>query len=166
MRLSEFAAASKVPAAVSPKVLAAVLPVLAAIGAGEDPVGWLAADDDPASRWAYIAPLPAGLVTCHVRVNVPGEGPRASARLVRWPRVQIGELSIESGGGNRRIVSFVIDGRVVRAADAEGDAVASFAHAVLDAMDGRPGFSPVAGTAAAEPDAPYPELPSPRDPST
>jgi hypothetical protein len=137
MRLSEFVEASKVPAAVSPKVLAAVRPVLVAIGAGEDPVGWFAADDDPASRWAFLVPMPAGLVTMHVRVNVPGEGPRASAKLVRWQRVQTGELTVESGGGSRRIVSFVIDNRVVRAADAEGDAVAAFAHAVFDAMDGR-----------------------------
>jgi hypothetical protein len=137
MRLSEFVAASNVPAAVSPKVLAAVRPVLVAIGAGEDPVGWFAAEDDPAARWAFLVPMAAGLVTCHVRVNVPGEGPRASARLVRWQRVQTGELSVESGGGSRRIISFVIDNRVVRATDAEGDAVAAFAHAVFDAMDGR-----------------------------
>ncbi len=161
MRLSEFVAASTVPASVTPKVLAAVLPVLVAVGAGEDPVGWFAVDDDPAARWAFLAPLPAGLVTCHVRVNVPGEGPRASARLVRWARVQHGELGVESGAGNRRIVSFVIDGRVVRAADAEGDAVAAFAHAVFDAVDGR---APAAGGAAASAPGPtFPELPAPRD---
>jgi hypothetical protein len=164
MRLSDFVAASKVPAAVAPKVLAAVTPVLASIGAGEDPVGWLATDDDPAARWSFLAPLPAGLVTCHVRVNVPGEGPRASARLVRWARVQVGELTVESGGGNRRIVSLVIDGRVVRAADADGDAVAAFAHAVFDAMDGR-SSSAAAGEAltAGQPPS-YPELPAPREP--
>jgi hypothetical protein len=168
MRLSEFAAAPSVPAAFAPKVLAAVRPVLVAIGAGEDPVGWFAADDDPAVRWSFLVPLPAGLVTLHVRVNVPGEGPRASARLVRWQRVQTGELTVESGGGTRRIVSFVIDSRVVRAADGEGDAVAAFAHAVFDAQDGRvagvgePSHrSPVASAEVSPSPSGLPELPAP-----
>jgi hypothetical protein len=154
MRLSEFVDTSKVPAAVGPKVLAVVRPVLAAIGAGEDPSGWLAADEDAADRWDFLAPTPAGLVTCHVRVNVPGEGPRASAKLVRWPRVVIGELAVESGAGGRRLVSFQLDNRAVRAAGTEGDAVAAFAQAVLAAMDGRPMTDGAAGVPAALPALP------------
>ncbi len=88
MRLSEFAAAAKAPEAVAPKVLATLTPILVALGAGEDPEGWLTWTDEQASRWTYLAPTPAGLVTCHVRVNVPGEGPRTSAKVSRWSRVQ------------------------------------------------------------------------------
>ena len=99
MRLSDYVAAPRDEAAVSPRVLAVVTPALAALGAGEDPEGWLAWGDDPGIRWQFLAPTAAGLVTCSVRVNVAGEGPRAGAKVTRWPRVQVGELAIESAAG-------------------------------------------------------------------
>ena len=73
----------------------------------------------------------------HVRVNVPQEGPRASGRLVRWSRVQSGELSVEVVGGHR-MVSFQLENVILRGADEEGDAVAGFAREVYAAIDGQP----------------------------
>jgi len=138
MRLSEFAAASPAPDAVAPQVLATLTPILAALGAGEDPEGWLTWSDDAGTRWTFLAPTPAGLVTCHVRVNVPGEGPRTSAKVSRWSRVQIGELSMESMPGGHRMASFQLDSAILRGGDADADAVAAFALVVFAAVDGRP----------------------------
>jgi hypothetical protein len=138
MRLSEFVAAPREPAAVEPAVLAVLTPVLTAMGAGVDPEGWLAWGDDAVNRWSFVAPTPAGLVTCHVRVNMPGEGPRVSAKVSRWSRVQVGELSMETAPGGHRLASFQLDSLVLRGADADADAVAAFARSVLGAMDGRP----------------------------
>ncbi len=121
----------------TPKVLAVVEPVLAAMGAADDPECWVAWGDDPALRYTMFAPTAAGLIVCHVRLNVPQEGPRASAKLVRWPRVQLGELAVETQAGHR-MVSFQVEGQVLRAADTEADRVAAFALVLLDAADGRP----------------------------
>lgn len=137
MRLSEYVATPRSEAAVAPRVLAVVTPVLAALGAGEDPEGWLAWGEEPGARWMFLAPTPAGLVTVHVRVNVPGEGSRASAKLGRWSRVQVGELSVETTPGGHHVTSFQVDNQVLRGADADADAIAAFAIAVFDAMDGR-----------------------------
>lgn len=137
MRLSEYAAPAHAPDALAPRVIATLTPILVALGAGEDPEGWLTWTDDAATRWTWLAPTPAGLVTCHVRVNVPGEGPRTSAKVSRWSRVQVGELSMESTPGGHRVASFQLDSAVLRGGDADADAVAAFALAVFDAMDGR-----------------------------
>ena len=50
----------------------------------------------------------AGLVQVNVRVNVPGEGPRTTGKLVRWHRVQVGELSVEIQGGHR-LLTFQVE---------------------------------------------------------
>ncbi len=135
MRLSEYVAAPRDEAAVAPKVLAVVTPALVALGAGEDPEGWLAWGDDPDVRWLFLAPTPAGLVSCNVRVNVTGEGPRASAKVTRWPRVQVGELSIDSAAGGLRVASFQIENLVLRGGGAEATAITAFAVAVFAAID-------------------------------
>jgi hypothetical protein len=136
MRLSEYAAAPRDESAVAPNVLAVVVPALVALGAGEDPPGWLAWGDDPEIRWTFLAPTRAGLVTCTVRVNVPGEGPRASAKVTRWARIQVGELSIDSAAGGMRVASFQIETLVLRGTGAEAEAVAAFALEVFAAIDG------------------------------
>ena len=41
-----------------------------------------------------VAATPAGLVQAVVRVMVPQEGPRASGKIIRWNRVQTGELAL------------------------------------------------------------------------
>ena len=109
---------------------------LVAVGLGV--ATWLTWTDEQASRWTYLAPTPAGLVTCHVRVNVPGEGPRTSAKVNRWSRVQVGELSMESTPGGHRVASFQLDSAILRGGDADADIVAAFALAVFAAIDGRP----------------------------
>ena len=136
MHLSEYVAAPRDESAVAPKVLAVVVPALVALGAGEDPPGWLAWGDDPEIRWTFLAPTRAGLVTCNVRVNVSGEGPRASAKVTRWGRIQVGELSIESAAGGMRVASFQIENLVLRGTGPEAEAVAGFAIEVFAAIDG------------------------------
>jgi hypothetical protein len=77
------------------------------------------------------------LLLIAVRVNVPQEGPRASAKLVRWNRVQTGELAIEYFGGHR-LLSFQVEGQILPGTDDEADAIAGFALELFAAMDGRP----------------------------
>jgi hypothetical protein len=137
MRLSEWAAAAPNRDAASARVFDVVRPVLAALGAEVDPHAWVMWGEDPAVRYLIMAISPVGLVMCHVRVNVPGEGVRASAKLVRWSRVQVGELDVEAGGGHR-LVSVQVEQQVLRAMDAEVNRVSGFVLALLAAIDGRP----------------------------
>jgi hypothetical protein len=137
MRLSEWRAAAPSREAGSQKVAAQIDPVLAALGADDDPHCWIVWGDEPAVRYTILVPTAAGLVTCFVRVNIPGEGTRASAKLVRWNRVQVGELAIEGAEGHR-LLSFQVEGHVLRGTDAEADFVAAFALELFAAADGRP----------------------------
>ncbi|MFI5225869.1 MAG: hypothetical protein ACHQ3P_04260 [Candidatus Limnocylindrales bacterium] len=146
MRLSEWRAASRYREATGPKVMAVVDPVLAALGTETDPQCWLAWGEDPSSRYLLMVPTPPGLVVVVVRVNVPGEGPRASAKLVRWSKVQVGELAVETTG-EHRLLSFQVEAQVLKGADANADAIARFSLVLLAAIDGRPwpSFDPPAG---------------------
>lgn len=137
MRLSEWRAHAPGRETASTKVMAVVEPVLATFGLERDPECWIVWGDDPGIRWTLVAAAPAGLITCHVRVNVPGEGPRASAKLTRWHRVQVGELAVETQGGHR-LVTFQVENIVMRGADAEADGIGRFAMTVFDGIDGRP----------------------------
>jgi hypothetical protein len=137
MRLSEWRAASPAKPAADAKVSAVVDPVLRALGADADPETWVVWGDEPATRYTILALTPAGLIACYVRVNVPGEGPRASAKLIRWGRVQVGELAVETQGGHR-LLSFQVEGQVLKGADDAADRVARFAIQLVAAIDGRP----------------------------
>ncbi|HEY0444779.1 MAG TPA: hypothetical protein VGC90_11210 [Candidatus Limnocylindrales bacterium] len=119
------------------KVVAVIEPVLVALGGEADPHCWVAWGDDPGVRYTIFVPLPPGLVACTVRVNAPGEGPRASAKLVRWGRVQVGEMVVETQAGHR-VATFQLEQQVLRAADAHADRITRFGLAVLAAIDGRP----------------------------
>lgn len=145
MRLSEWRATAPSKDAVSAKVLAVLEPVLESLGAGRDPECWVHWGDDPGVRWTLLAPTLAGLVEANVRVSVPGEGPRVAAKLVRWSRVQIGDLAVESQGGHR-FVSLQVEGVVLRGIDAEADRITTFVRRLLDAADGR--GAPETGKAA------------------
>ena len=136
MRLSEWRAGAPVRDALGPRVLAVVEPVLSALGAEPDPHAWVAWGDDPGVRHVLFVPTAAGLIVCHVRTNIPTEGARANARVVRWSRVQVGELGIETQAGHR-VASFQVEGQVLRGPDATGDRIAAFGLAVLAAIDGR-----------------------------
>lgn len=136
MRLSEWRAAAPHRDSLTAKVEAAIDPVLGGFGADADPDCWILWGDDPQTRWFLMVPTPAGLVEIGVRVNVPQEGPRASGKLVRWNRVQVGDFQIETQGGHR-LLSFQIESQVFHAVDAECDAMSAFIRGVFAAIDGR-----------------------------
>jgi hypothetical protein len=137
VRLSDWRGRAPTRESLSPKVLGVIEPALLALGAERDPHAWIVWGDDPAVRFLVLVPTEAGLAQVHVRVNVPGEGPRASAKLVRWSRVQLGELAIEVVGGHR-LLTFQAEGQVFSAADADADEIAMFAQELFAAVDGRP----------------------------
>ena len=154
MRLTEWRAAAPHRDAAPAKVNAIVDPVLTALGAGADPHAWVVWGEEPSVRYAILVPTDPGLIVAFVRVLVPGEGPRASAKLVRWNRVVIGELAVEAQAGHR-ILSFQVEGQVLRGVDDEADRAAAFALRVIAAMDGRPlpPFEETAGRRSAQPAA-------------
>ena len=137
MRLSAWRAAAPRKEAVTAKVAAVVDPVLAAFGVEPDPHCWVAWGDEPSMRYSILVPTDPGLINCFVRVNVSGEGPRATTKLVRWNRVAIGELAVDAQAGHR-LLTFQIEGQVLRGVDGEADRVAAFALRVIAAIDGRP----------------------------
>ena len=93
--------------------------------------------DVPIVRYTMLVPTASGLVQVNVRVAVPGEGPRAGGKVVRWNRVQLGELGVEIQGGHR-LVTLQVETQVLTGADATADAIASFAQSLFAAVDGRP----------------------------
>ncbi len=134
MRLSQWPERAPHKESMSPKVMATVIPILTALGAGDDPSSWVAWGDDPLMRYMILTPTHAGLLLVHVRVNVPQEGPRSSGKLMRWNRVQTGELAVEVVGGHR-LVNFQVENVILRGADEEGEAVSAFALEVYAAID-------------------------------
>lgn len=140
MRLSDWRTRAPHKDAMTTKVIAVVEPVLAVLGAESDPSCWVVWGDDPAARYVVLAPTDAGLLQVLVRVNVPQEGPRASAKIIRWNRVQLGELGLEMADGHR-LLGFQVEGHVLRGADDVGDEMAAFALELFARVDGR-AFSP------------------------
>lgn len=136
MRLSDWRSRAPFKESVAPKVIEVIEPVLAALGAERDPTCWIAWGDDAASRYAVLAPTAAGLVQMTVRVNVPQEGPRASGKLIRWNRVSVGDLAVEMAD-RHRLLSFQVEGHVLRGSDADADLIADFALRLFAAIDGR-----------------------------
>ena len=137
MRLSDWRSRAPRRESMAPKVMEVTATVLTTLGVPTDPDCWVAWGDDPESRYQIIVPIDPGLVIVSVRVNVPGEGPRAQAKLVRWPRVQIGELTLEMQE-RHRIMSFHVEGHILRGVDAETDLISAFAMDMFAAIDGRP----------------------------
>ncbi len=155
MRLSEWGAAAPIPGAGSPNVLAVAEATLATLGATPDPDCWVAWGEDPGVRWILLAATPAGLITVHVRVIVPQEGPRAAGKLVRWPRVQLGDVQVEVQGVHR-IISATVEGVVLRGVDADADGVGDFLQGIFAAIDGRP----APARSARSPEEPIPSAPA------
>ena len=137
MHLSDWRGRSPHKDSLSPRVLAVIERVLATLGSDPDPVCWIVWGDDPAARYLVLVPTAAGIIEVHVRVNVPQEGPRAGGKVVRWSRVQLGELAVELVGGHR-LVTFQVESQVLRGSDDDADAVAAFALLLFAAADGRP----------------------------
>jgi hypothetical protein len=136
MRLSEWQSRAQHRDSMTPKVVASATEALVLLGAGRDPDCWIAWGDDPAARYTILAPAVAGLVIVNVRVNLPGEGPRAAGKIVRWHRVQVGELSVEIQGGHR-LITFQVESQLLHGADDSADDVAAFGDRVFAAIDGR-----------------------------
>ena len=90
-------------------------------------------------RYTVLALSAPGLVLVAVRVNVPQEGPRTSGKLIRWNRVQTGELAMEIGGGPP---AHQLPGRGprLRGSDAEADEIAGVRPRRVRG-DGRPATS-------------------------
>src|SRR5262245_135200 len=137
MRLSDWRARAPSKDAVSPRVMAVLETALATLGAEADPECWIVWGDDPAVRYLVFAVTSAGLIQLNVRVNVAGEGPRASGKVIRWGRVQVGELGVERHGGHR-LVTFQVESQVLTGADEAADRIGRFAQVVFAAVDGRP----------------------------
>jgi hypothetical protein len=136
MRLSDWRAKAPSKGAGGPKVAAVVDAVIEALGAEPDPHCWVAWGEDPAIKYTILIPTELGLIASFVRVNIPGEGPRATTKMVRWSRVSIGELAVETQAGHR-LLSFQVEQQVLRGADDEADRVAAFALRVIAGVDGR-----------------------------
>ena len=136
MRLSEWRVKSPNKVAGGPKIAAIVDPVLRALGAEEDPHCWVVWGEDPAVRYTIFVPTGPGLIASYVRVNVSGEGPRTTAKLIRWSRVQLGELSVETQS-DHRLVSFQVEQHVLHGADEKADQIGRFALELMAAVDGR-----------------------------
>jgi hypothetical protein len=136
MRLSEWQARASHREAIADKVLVPARDALVLLGADHDPDCWIVWGEDPTVRWTILAPAVPGLVQVNVRVNVPGEGPRSAGKLIRWQRVQVGELSVEVQGGHR-LLTFQVESNLMHGADAEADLAAEFIHSLFAAMDGR-----------------------------
>lgn len=157
MRLAGWKARAPHKDAMAPKVLAVIEATLATLGSTPDPECWISWGDDPAARYLVFVPTSAGLLQVHVRVHAPGEGPRASAKLIRWSRVQVGELAVEYTGGHR-LLSFQVEGQVLHGSDDAAADIAAFALRLIAAIDGHPYVAPVVPKRA-------PAKPSPAKPS-
>jgi hypothetical protein len=137
MRLSDWRVSAPHRESLGPRVMPILEPVLETLGTEPNPHVWIAWGDDPGFRFTLFAPTPAGLGVCSVRLN-PGSGsPRIGAKLVRWGRVQIGELDVETQEAHR-LVTVQLEGQVLKGVDAEADRVARFVRTLLAAIDGRP----------------------------
>ena len=159
MRLSDWRGRAPHKDAMAPKVATALEAAVTTLGAGADPACWVAWGDDPSVRYLVLVPAPDGLIQAHVRVNVAGEGPRVSAKVSRWSRVQVGELAIEVTRGHR-LITFQVEGQVLRGPDADAEAIALFARQVFAAQDGRPVPEPGAAGARGAKGPPKPSAKS------
>lgn len=174
MRLSEWRSRAPYRDSTAAKVIAVLESALEVLGAERDPECWLVWGDDPSARYLVFVPTPSGLLQIIVRVNVPGEGPRAGGKLLRWNRIQLGELAVEVQGGHR-MLSFQVESQVLHGVDDEAEEVATFARTLFAGVDGRPFSSAapakparVAKAAAAtrKPSKPVPMLPAPKGPAS
>ena len=117
MLLSEWKKTAPNREAMSNKVLAVLKPVLADLGADGDPACWVLWGEDPEFRYSVMAPTQAGLVTVTVRLNSgSGDGPRATGKLIRWGKLQVSDLGVESADGHRLGLVAGVDGRAYRVA--------------------------------------------------
>ena len=137
MRLSGWRSKAPGKDGLAQKAVDSVGAILTSLGADADAHCWIIWGDETGSRWTLMAPCPAGLAVINVRAGGLGEGSRASGRLIRWSKVQVGELAAESERGHR-LVMFQIEGQPIRGTDDNADDVAAFAGLALAGVEGRP----------------------------
>jgi hypothetical protein len=135
MRVGEWRKAAPNKESMSNAVLAILRPVLVDLGAEADAECWVVWGEDPESRYSVLAPTGAGLVTVAVRLNGP-DGPRATAKLVRWSKLSVSELGIESSGGHR-LVAVQVESHVLKGIDTDADRICEFVRGLIAAIDGR-----------------------------
>jgi hypothetical protein len=128
-------------------VLAVLKPVLADLGAEDDPECWVAWGEDPDLRYPVMVGTLSGLVFVTVRANGGEEGPRATGKLIHWSRMQLSELSVEAAGGHR-LVAVQVEGQVLKGVDEQADMICEFVLGLIAGIDGRtatPVFAVVPG---------------------
>jgi hypothetical protein len=87
----------------------------------------------------------------NVRPSDP-EGPRATARLIRWSKLALTELGIEASGGHR-IVGVRVESLVLGGVDEEADRICEFVRGLMAGIDGRSPTGAVVPLPAAGQDA-------------
>jgi hypothetical protein len=137
VRLSEWRAAAPHADSMAEDVMAVLDPVLAGFGAPPDPHCWVAWGEEPQTRYSMFVPAQPGLAIIAVRVRIPGEGAHVSGRLIRWSRVQVGDLSVEGQSGHH-LVTVQLEHLVLRGLDADADRMSAFMAMIFAGMDGRP----------------------------
>jgi hypothetical protein len=136
MRLSDWQATLRGQKLMTGKVALAFEPALALLGEGMESDGYVAWGDDPDVHYSILVVGEAGLIIVVVRVNVPQEGPRASAKVIRWGRVSIGELAVDVQRGRRQATA-QIESYILKGVDEDADLIGAFIGAVLTRIDGR-----------------------------
>jgi hypothetical protein len=105
------------------------------LGARDATPCYVAWGEQPEARFQVMLSTDGGLAIFSVRANVPQEGPRLSGRLVRWARVQVGELTFEAHSGHVQ-VSAQFEGQVLLGLDAAGERIAEWMTEVYRRVDG------------------------------
>lgn len=146
MRLSDWRVTARGNRVMTGRVAAAYEPALAVLGAPADPVSFVPWGDDPDTRYTIMAASDGGLVIVNVRVNVPQEGPRAAGKLIRWSRVQIGELAVEAHHGHRYLTT-QMEGYILQGVDDSADQIGAWVAHVFARIDGRVSDEAAAPTA-------------------
>jgi hypothetical protein len=116
------------------KVIFLIETVTQTLGADGEVSCYVVRGDQPDSRFQVLAATSAGLMALNVRVNLPQEGPRVSGRLVRWGRVQAGEVAIEGHGGHVQ-VSAQFEGAVLQGLDSAAREIAVWMTEVYRNLD-------------------------------
>ena len=141
MRLSEWRKTAPNKNSMSNRVLAVLRPVLVDLGSEPDAECWVVWGDDPESRYSVLVSTMAGLITAVVRPADP-EGPRVTAKLIRWSKVSVSELGVEASWGHR-LVGIQVESLVLKGVDQEADRVAHFVRGLIAGIENR-GAAPVA----------------------
>ncbi len=136
MRLSEWRKAAPSKESLGGPVLGVLKSVLMDLGAEADPECWVVWGDDPGLRYSVLAPTIAGLIIVAVRLSSPDQGPRATGKLIRWPKLSVSELGIEASG-EHRIVVVQVESLVLKGTDEEADRVCEFVRGLIAGLDGR-----------------------------